>query len=147
MKIAEGDFLAFADHDDLLTKDALFECVKKINQIPDTDFLYSDEDKVSANGQLYFQPSFKPDFNIDLLRTVNYICHLVVVSRDLQKKVGVVPQEYDGAQDYDFILRCVEQARISHIYRKSFTTGDPMKIRLPKSRKAKNTRLRPDRGR
>ena len=116
VKIAEGDFLAFADHDDLLTKDALFECVKKINQIPDTDFLYSDEDKVSANGQLYFQPSFKPDFNIDLLRTVNYICHLVVVSRDLQKKVGLFRQEYDGAQDYDFILRCVEQARnIAHI--------------------------------
>ena len=116
MELASGDYLAFADHDDMLTDNALFECVKCVNQSPKTDLIYSDEDKISANGTLYFNPSFKPDFNIDLLRTVNYICHLLVVRVSLQKKVGLFRSEYDGAQDYDFIFRCIEKAeQISHI--------------------------------
>ena len=116
LELASGDYLAFADHDDMLTDNALFECVKCVNQSPKTDLIYSDEDKISANGTLYFNPSFKPDFNIDLLRTVNYICHLLVVRVSLQKKVGLFRSEYDGAQDYDFIFRCIEKAeQISHI--------------------------------
>lgn len=112
--IAQGDFLVFADHDDRLTPDALYQCAKTVNENPDAEFLYSDEDKMFMTGHSYFEPHMKPDFNIDLLRTVNYICHLTVVKKELQEKVGLFDPEYDGAQDYDFILRCVEKT--THIY-------------------------------
>lgn len=114
--IATGDFIAFADHDDELTAHALYECAKAVNENRDTDVIYSDEDKMSMDGHKFFQPHFKPDFNIDLLCTVNYICHLFVARRDLIGRVGMLRKEYDGAQDYDFIFRCVENAeRIVHI--------------------------------
>lgn len=113
---ADGDYIAFADHDDVLTPHALYECVRVLNQQPPADVIYSDEDKMSMDGHKFFQPHFKPDFNIDLLRTVNYICHLFVVKRSLQKQVGDLREEFDGAQDYDFIFRCVEKAeKICHI--------------------------------
>lgn len=116
ISIATGDYIVFADHDDVLTVDALYECARVINQNPETDIIYSDEDKMSMDGNKFFQPHFKPDFNIDLLCSVNYICHLFVVKRELQLKVGNLRESYDGAQDYDFIFRCVEQAeRIHHI--------------------------------
>lgn len=68
------------------------------------------------NGTRYFQPHFKPDFNLELLRSMNYFCHLVVVKKELQQAVGMLNPEYNGAQDYDFVLRCVEQAKyIYHI--------------------------------
>ena len=81
IEIATGDFIAFADHDDELTPNALFECVKAINEKPQTLVIYTDEDKMSMDGHKFFQPHFKPDYNPDLLCTVNYICHLFVVSR------------------------------------------------------------------
>lgn len=114
LKIATGDFLAFADHDDMLSQDALYECVKLMNEYPGAEVIYSDEDKVSMDGKTYFQPHFKSDFNLDLLRSMNYICHLFVVKREIQEKVGVLDVKYDGAQDYDFVLRCIETS--SHIY-------------------------------
>ena len=113
---ATGDFIAFLDHDDQLAPDALYECVKALNHNPDTELIYSDEDKISMSGKNYFEPQMKPDFNLDLLRTVNYICHLLVVKRDLLERVGEIRAEYDGAQDYDFVLRCIEKTdKISHI--------------------------------
>lgn len=116
LAMAEGDFIAFMDHDDVLTEHALYECVRKINEEPDTEILYSDEDKMSMDGHKFFQPHFKPDFNPDLLRTVNYICHLFVVKKELQERVGGLRREYDGAQDYDFVLRCTESTtKICHI--------------------------------
>ena len=116
ISIASGDYIVFADHDDVLTKHALYECARALNENPDVDVIYSDEDKMSMDGNKFFQPHFKPDFNIDLLCSVNYICHLLVVKRDLQKKIGVLREEFDGAQDHDFILRCVESAdKIYHI--------------------------------
>ena len=112
----DGDFIAFADHDDTIAPEALYEFVKVINEEPEVDFIYSDEDKVSMKGDEYFEPHFKSDFNIDLLCSMNYICHMVVVRRDLQQKVGGLDPAYDGAQDYDFVLRCVENAAaIRHI--------------------------------
>lgn len=78
MEAATGDFIVFADHDDEMTPDALFQCVKALNENPEIEVLYSDEDKMSMDGHKFFQPHFKPDFNIDLLCTVNYICHLLL---------------------------------------------------------------------
>ncbi len=116
--MAEGDYLALLDHDDLLEEHALFEVAKWIAEHPDTDMLYTDEDKVTFDSQTCFQPHFKPDFNLDLLRSNNYICHLLVVKRELLAKAGPYQGEFDGAQDYDFILRCAEQStRIGHIPR------------------------------
>ncbi|MDO4338127.1 MAG: glycosyltransferase family 2 protein [Eubacteriales bacterium] len=112
--IATGDFIAFGDHDDVLTANAFFECVKAVNEKPETEVLYSDEDKMSIHGNKFFLPHFKPDFNLDLLCTVNYICHLFVAKRELLDKVGTLRPEFDGAQDYDFIFRCVEATE--HIY-------------------------------
>lgn len=114
--MADGDFIVLADHDDTLTPNALYECVKAINAHPECDVLYSDEDKLDMDGDALFDPHFKPDFNLDLLCSVNYICHLFVVSHDLVAQVGGFRHEFDGAQDYDFIFRCSEQAReIYHI--------------------------------
>ena len=116
IQAATGEYLVFADHDDVLTPNALFECAKAMNEHPETDVLYSDEDKMTMDGNKFFQPHMKPDFNPDLLCTVNYICHLFVTKRTLAEKVGFLRPEYDGAQDYDFIFRCTEKAeKIVHI--------------------------------
>ena len=118
--MADGDYVAFLDHDDVITPDALYEMAEKIvavqgeENIP--DMLYSDEDKTDGEMTKYMDPHFKPDFNLDLLRSNNYITHFLVVSRVLLEKVGGIRSDYDGAQDYDFVLRCVEQAkRIEHV--------------------------------
>ena len=135
--LADGDWIGFADHDDLLAPDALFEMVKLIQRGPNKndllaartlkkidaeelqyDMIYSDEDKVDMDGTTHFQPHLKPDFNLDLLRSNNYITHFLLVRRTLLEQVGVLRKEYDGAQDYDFILRCAECARaIGHVPR------------------------------
>lgn len=116
MDMADGDFIVLADHDDMLTPDALYEFVKTINENPGCDVIYTDEDKLDMDGGALFDPHFKPDFNIDLLCSVNYICHLFAVSHDLAAQVGGFRQEFDGAQDYDFIFRCTEKAaEICHI--------------------------------
>lgn len=116
IEIATGDYIAFADHDDELTPHALFECVKALNKNRDIRLLYSDEDKMSMDGHKFFQPHFKPDYNPDLLCTVNYICHLFVVDKKIIDQIGMLRKEYDGAQDYDFIFRCTEKAKeIRHI--------------------------------
>ena len=116
IEIATGDYIAFADHDDELTPHALFECVKALNKDRRIRVLYSDEDKMSMDGHKFFQPHFKPDYNPDLLCTVNYICHLFVVDREIINKVGTLRSEFDGAQDYDFIFRCIEAVDHSEIY-------------------------------
>ena len=116
MKLADGAYLTFADHDDLLDPSALYEFVKMINREPDADFFYSDEDKISMDGREYFQPHFKPDYCPDMLCSVNYICHMVMVKRSLYEQTGPLNPDYDGAQDYDFVLRATERARkIVHI--------------------------------
>lgn len=116
IEAATGDFIAFMDHDDMLTPNALFECAKLLCREKETEIIYSDEDKMSMDGNKYFQPHMKPDFNLDLLCTVNYICHLFVVKKEIIERVGMLRKEFDGAQDYDFILRCVEASgNIRHI--------------------------------
>lgn len=114
--MAEGEFIVFADHDDTLAEFALYEIVRCINETKNVDFIYSDEDKMSPDGKKFYSPHFKPDFNIDLLRSVNYICHMVAVKVTLLKKAGYLDNKFDGAQDYDFVLRVAEQAEcIRHI--------------------------------
>jgi len=116
LAMAHGEYVMLGDHDDLLEDHALYEIVKVINEHSDADVIYTDEDKVDAQGQHYFEPHFKPDFNLYMLRTSNYICHIFVVKRHIAEDVGGFRREYDGAQDYDFILRCCERAEgIYHI--------------------------------
>lgn len=116
LKLATGDYIVLCDHDDLVPEYALYECAKAINENRNIDILYSDEDKIDMEGKKYFEPHFKPDFNIDLLRSVNYICHLFVAKKTIVDKIGGFRSEFDGAQDYDFIFRCSEQAEcIYHI--------------------------------
>lgn len=115
IRMATGDYLALFDHDDLLAPNALFEVASTIEK-DKADVVYTDEDKVTSDLKEHFQPHFKPDFNPDLLCSNNYICHLFVVKRSLALKLGGQDPAYDGAQDYDFIFRCTEEAeKIVHI--------------------------------
>lgn len=116
LALADGDFIVLVDHDDIVPANALYEFAAAIEKEPDIDMLYSDEDKVDMEGRKYFEPHFKSDFNIDLLCSVNYICHLFAARTDVVKRAGGFRVEYDGAQDLDFILRCSEQAEhICHV--------------------------------
>lgn len=132
--MAHGEWIALLDHDDLLAPDALYETVHLILRGPKDetgvaatgfrkagaqyDMIYTDEDKVDMDGKTHFQPHFKPDINIDLLRSNNYITHFTMMRKTLLEKAGMIREEYDGAQDYDLFLRCVECAEaIGHVPR------------------------------
>lgn len=133
LELATGDYISLLDHDDVLTRDALYEVVKSINETG-ADVLYTDEDKVTMDLREYFEPHFKPDFNLDLLRSCNYICHFFVVKREIWKEAGLFREECNGSQDFDFILRCTALAKqVSHIPKILYhwrchpnsTAGDP----------------------
>ncbi|MCF0132013.1 MAG: glycosyltransferase family 2 protein [Pseudobutyrivibrio sp.] len=116
MELATGDFIALCDHDDLLSPEAMYKLVEAINTSEDVEVIYTDEDKVDGEGKRFFEPSFKPDYSIDYLCDVNYICHLFAFNRRIYDKVGGFRSEFDGAQDHDFILRCCEVAKkVYHI--------------------------------
>ncbi len=116
IELATGEYIALLDHDDLLSDFALYEVVCKINEYPEVEFIYSDEDKISEDSEERFDPHFKPDFAIDTLRSVNYICHFSVIKADLLKKLAGFRQGFDGAQDYDLFLRIAETTNnIAHI--------------------------------
>ena len=114
LAMAQGDYIVLADHDDLMALDALYECTKALNENNDIDVIYTDEDKVDMDSKEYFDPNFKPDFNIDYLCSVNYICHLFVFKRELFETLGGFRKEFDGAQDHDLILRYTEKAKVIH---------------------------------
>ena len=114
LEMASGDFVALFDHDDILPTHALYWVVEAINRVPDACILYSDEDKIDASGRRY-DPYFKGDFNIDLLRAQNMISHLGVYRRDLVTAIGGFRAGVDGAQDYDFVLRAAERVRREQI--------------------------------
>ena len=116
LEMATGEFVSLLDHDDILSIDALFEIVKVINENPDVDFIYSDEDKFNLLDEPYYMPHFKPDYAPDTLRANNYICHYSVFRKTLLDKIGGFNSKYDGAQDFDLILRATENAKkIVHI--------------------------------
>ena len=107
IRLATGQYCCLVDHDDLLTKDALFEVAKAIMQAKDEPvLLYSDEDKCDENATRFYDPHMKLDFNFDLLLTNNYICHLTVIKTEVLSYLQIRKQ-YDGAQDYDLVLRVV----------------------------------------
>lgn len=115
LSMAEGEYLSFLDHDDALMPSALYEMVRAINET-NADMLYSDEDKMSADQSHYMDPHFKLDFNAELLLGNNYVCHFLLVSRELLGRIGGMDSRYDGAQDFDFVLRASECARkVCHV--------------------------------
>jgi GT2 family glycosyltransferase len=136
IELATGAYVALLDHDDTLAPFALYEVVQAINQNPAADFIYSDEDRLDEK-ELRVDYHFKPDWSPDALRCHNYICHLMVVERDLLLRIGGFRPGFDGSQDYDLALRGTEQARaVVHIpkvlyhWRKnpaSFTAGPRLK--------------------
>lgn len=114
VELADGEYLAFMDNDDELPDNALYEVASAIVD-KEADCVYTDEDFIRVDQHLDF-PHFKPDYNPDLLLSHNYITHLLVVRKTLFEQVGGLRSEYDGAQDYDLVLRVVEQAQnIVHI--------------------------------
>ena len=117
LKLATGEYVVFLDHDDILTKNALFEVMNVFETAPvnQIKLVYSDEDKCNDECDTFFDHHIKPDFDIDLLRSNNYICHMLTVSRELALSVGGFDKDYDGAQDHDFILRCVEKLNRNEI--------------------------------
>ena len=118
LELATGDYISLLDHDDLLADSALYEITEVLNADPSVDVLYTDEDKVTMDLKKHFDPHCKSDFNLDLLRSNNYICHFFVVKKEIVDKVGKFRSEFDGSQDYDFILRCTEAAKnIKHLPR------------------------------
>lgn len=117
LDLATGDFVALMDHDDRLPPHALYTVAAELAQHPDTDILYSDEDKIDADGERY-DPHFKSGFNLDLLHGQNMVNHLGVFRRSLIERAGRFRLGFEGSQDYDLTLRAVEAtepARIRHI--------------------------------
>ncbi|MGA7935162.1 MAG: glycosyltransferase family 2 protein [Kovacikia sp.] len=113
LELTTGDYIALLDHDDELAIDALFETAKLINQHPDADFIYSDEDKIDPQGKR-LDPFFKPDWSPDYFHACMYTCHLGVYRTRLIRDLGGFRAGYDGSQDYDLVLRVVGKTR--HIY-------------------------------
>ncbi len=115
LDLATGDYIALLDHDDELAIDALFENAKLINQHPEADFIYSDEDKIDIKGNR-FAACFKPDWSPEYFYSCMYTCHLGVYRTSVIRGIGGFRSEYDGSQDYDLVLRVIEKTKnIYHI--------------------------------
>jgi O-antigen biosynthesis protein len=108
LALATGDFVALLDHDDELAEHALYMVVEELNRCPDSDLLYSDEDKLDGRGRRY-HPHFKPDWNPDLFHSMNLVTHLAVYRRSVLTEVGGFTEGVEGSQDYDLTLRVVER--------------------------------------
>ena len=119
LETATGEFVALLDHDDELTPNALFEVAALLEAKPDTDFIYSDEDKIDEDGRRH-EPYFKPEFLPDLFHSQNYTSHLTVYRTAVMRAAGGFRVGYEGSQDWDLALRVsdrVDHARIRHIHK------------------------------
>lgn len=114
LELAEGEFIALMDHDDILPAHALFMVADAINRSPDVQLIYSDEDKIDIHGKRH-TPSFKCDWSPDLFLSYNFFSHLGVYRAELIRKVGGFRPDFEGAQDYDLALRCIEHVRLDQI--------------------------------
>lgn len=115
ISIASGEWIAFLDHDDTISPNALYEMVSSFN-IEENDVYYSDEDKLLEDGSKRVIPHFKPDFSPDLLYSVNYITHFTIVRKSIIDEIGGLSSNYDGAQDYDLLLKIYEKTvKFKHI--------------------------------
>lgn len=115
LELADGEYVGLFDHDDLLTPDALYEVVSSL-QDRRHDIIYTDEDKLDNKSKEFVDPNFKPDYNVDLFRSHNYITHFFVVKTQIIKGIGGFDSNYDGSQDYDLMFRCIEHSQsIYHI--------------------------------
>lgn len=115
IKMATGEFIALLDNDDELSPYALYEVVRLLNQHPNADLIYSDEDKLTLDGER-IEPFFKPDWSLDFLLSANYICHLGIYRKSIIDEIGGFRIGYEGSQDYDLVLRFIEKtSNIFHI--------------------------------
>jgi GT2 family glycosyltransferase len=113
---AQGEWIGLLDHDDLLEPDALFQTAKLLQTHSDVDLIYSDEDKLTAEG--FTDPMLKPDWSPDFFLACNYLCHFISIRRELVLRIGGFCSQFDGSQDYDLLLRAIERTdRIHHIPR------------------------------
>ena len=114
--MAEGEFVALLDCDDLYAENALYEIAKKLNEDHTLDFIYSDEDKLSEDGTKRRNPFFKPDWSPDTFMSLMYTCHLAVYRKSLLDEMGGLRVGLEGSQDYDLVLRVMEKTnRIGHV--------------------------------
>lgn len=115
LRLARGEFVALLDHDDELAPHALHAYVKLLNDNPETDIFYSDEDKLDSQGR-HCHPFFKPDWSPEYFRGVMYVGHLLCFRRSLIDRAGQFDRRYDGVQDFEFMLRLSEvTSRIRHV--------------------------------
>ena len=119
LSLATGEFIALLDHDDEIAADALYWMVKELNEHPEADLIYSDEDKITEEGKRY-SPIFKPDWDFYLFTGNNIVNHLGVYRRNIIDQIGGFRTGFEGSQDYDLILRFIDKTtpdRIRHIPR------------------------------
>lgn len=113
--LATGDYVALLDHDDMLAPTALQYVAAAIEEHPEALLIYSDEDKIDHKGRRY-DPHFKSDWNPELLLSHNYICHLMVIQRELVTTAGGFRPGYEGSQDHDLALRCTSSLTAHQIH-------------------------------
>ena len=114
IEMSTGAYVGFMDNDDELTEDALFEIVCALNKNNELRLLYSDEDKIEVDGRLV-EPHFKSDFNLDMIRSNNYISHFTVVERSIGSQVDWLTPGTEGSQDHDFILKVIDVISVDDI--------------------------------
>lgn len=116
LSMANGDYICLMDHDDLIAPNALYEFASMLNEDQTLDFIYSDEDKISFDGMLRFDPHFKPDWSPEYLECCMYTAHFACYRAAIVRMVGGFRKQYNGAQDYDFMLRFSEHIKnVAHV--------------------------------